>query len=144
MVVGEGHTQEVLFDPMIHSLSTYVILRNFEGGLKLIYNSSSFCGAGDHGKDGIVQFLEAHKCNIFCEELELHPVTAADLPDTVSDTTAVLENIENNVPEDNVPWRERRAKSPEEFNHEGDEEIGDKEESSIENPQHNTASDSEE
>ncbi|KZV59394.1 hypothetical protein PENSPDRAFT_695182 [Peniophora sp. CONT] len=50
----DGTLMEVFFDPMVHTSST-----------------TDVSGVGDHGKEGIEEFVDQHVCGLICKVLEL-------------------------------------------------------------------------
>ncbi|KAJ7067574.1 kinase-like domain-containing protein [Mycena amicta] len=64
--VMNGTTQEVIFDPMVHS-------------------TDGQNGPGDHGQDGIDDFLQTHICNTKCQKLKLKNLLPSPSEDSEED-----------------------------------------------------------
>ncbi|KAK7684324.1 hypothetical protein QCA50_012648 [Cerrena zonata] len=75
---GIQRSCDVLFDVMSHSLA-------------------GSTGVGDHGRDGIMHFVQSHKCQTFCDGLGLEPLSEDDIEETaLTNYEDYNEDVEDN------------------------------------------------
>ncbi|KZV93200.1 kinase-like protein, partial [Exidia glandulosa HHB12029] len=74
----QGISPLILIDPIFH---TYVEIHALHTTLSYsVSRHDATAGLGDHGPDGIIQFIEQHVCNRVCKGLKLPLLDVDDVP----------------------------------------------------------------